>query len=40
MAWDLEGIRDPYKCIDIAPDDFENLPMVPDPLAKDNGKIT
>ena len=40
VAWDLEGIRDPYKCIDIAPDDFENLPMVPDPLAKDNGKIT
>ncbi len=31
-AWDLEGRRDPRKCIDIDPFDVYDAPVVRDPL--------
>lgn len=31
-AWDLIGNRDPYKCIDIAPEALFESPIVKDPL--------
>lgn len=31
-AWDVEGKRDPRKCIDIDPYDVYEAPVVKDPL--------
>ena len=31
-AWDIEGKRDPRKCIDIVPFDVYDAPVVRDPL--------
>jgi hypothetical protein len=33
VAWDMTGDRDPYKCVDIDPFSFMEMPIVDDPLA-------
>jgi len=34
VAWDLDGHRDPYRCIDIDPETIFNGPEVDDPLSQ------